>query len=267
MGCVGWAKLVKIDTRFQYKPGEGNLVTGTFQHEVGDAVDLYVEGQDEPIGVTETHPFWSVDRQDFVPVGELVEGERLLLFNGETKRVAQKLPRPGPECVYNLEILGEHVYLVTLDGIYVHNQNCAISNRSINGRTTPRQSEQDSVYDLQIIFGKENVDAQVSYLGGKAGLYGKGCVRPDAVVKTKSGVLAVEVKNYDLVNNFSHLKSVVKRQFAKRANELPTSHKQFLVIDARGQTLTKDIFKKIIDFDSELKNMFKGDYFGFHIIM
>ncbi len=45
MGCVGWAKLVKIDTRFQYKPGEVNLVTGTFQHEVGDAVDLYVEGQ------------------------------------------------------------------------------------------------------------------------------------------------------------------------------------------------------------------------------
>ena len=51
----------------------------------------------------------------------MIEGERLLLYSGETKRVVQKLPRPGPQVVYNLEIYGEHVYHVTADGVLVHN--------------------------------------------------------------------------------------------------------------------------------------------------
>jgi len=62
-----------------------------------------------------------VDRQDFVEAGELLEGEQVRLYNGETKRVVQKLPRPGPEIVYNLEVYAEHVYHVTQDGILVHN--------------------------------------------------------------------------------------------------------------------------------------------------
>ena len=120
MGCVGWARVVNQRT-FQYTPGVGNLVTGTFRHISDDVIDLTVEGQDKPIGVTNSHPFWSVDRQEFVPAGELLQGERLLLFSGDTARVTQKLPRPGPHVVYNIEVFGEHVYQVTLDGVVVHN--------------------------------------------------------------------------------------------------------------------------------------------------
>lgn len=53
-------------------------------------------------------------------------GERILLYSGETARIAQKLPRPGPETVYNLEIWGEHVYHVGESGVLVHNS-CAVS--------------------------------------------------------------------------------------------------------------------------------------------
>ena len=120
MGCVGWARVVNQRT-FQYTPGVGNLVTGTFRHISDDVIDLTVEGQDKPIGVTNSHPFWSVDREEFVPAGELLQGERLLLFSGDTARVTQKLPRPGPHVVYNIEVFGEHVYQVTLDGVVVHN--------------------------------------------------------------------------------------------------------------------------------------------------
>ena len=120
MGCVGWAKVVDVED-FQYAPGIGNLVTGTFKHISDDVIDLVVEGQTKPIGVTNSHPFWSVDREEFVPAGELLQGERLLLFSGDTVRVLQKLPRPGPLDVYNIEVLGEHVYQVTPDGALVHN--------------------------------------------------------------------------------------------------------------------------------------------------
>ena len=67
----------------------------------------------EPIGVTDNHLFWSVDRQEFVPIGEMEIGERVQTYHGETKRIASKLPRPGPpKEVYNLEVYGEHVYFV-----------------------------------------------------------------------------------------------------------------------------------------------------------
>ncbi len=51
-------------------------------------------------------------------------GEHVQLYSGETKRVIQKLARPGPELVYNIEVHGEHVYHVTTDGVLVHNM-CA----------------------------------------------------------------------------------------------------------------------------------------------
>ena len=113
LGCVGWSKVVEIDDTFKYVPGEGNLVTGTFEHVAQDVIDLQIEGQEKPIGCTPTHPFWSVDREEFVPAGELVEGERVRVLNGDTKRVVQKLPRPGPELVYNLEVFGFTTLLQT----------------------------------------------------------------------------------------------------------------------------------------------------------
>ena len=121
MGVVGWATLTNVDENVDVQNGAGNVVTGTFAHIADNAIDLVVEDQAEPIGCTDNHPFWSVDRQDFIPAGELIEGERLLLYNGESKRVVQKLPRPGPQVVYNLEIYGEHVYHVAADGVLVHN--------------------------------------------------------------------------------------------------------------------------------------------------
>ena len=139
MGCVGWAKVVDVED-FQYAPGIGNLVTGTFKHISDDVIDLVVEGQTKPIGVTNSHPLWSVDREEFVPAGELLEGERLLLFSGDTARVLQKLPRPGPHDVYNIEVLGEHVYLVTSDGVLAHNpcgsKRCAVYYAERDGKAT-----------------------------------------------------------------------------------------------------------------------------------
>jgi hypothetical protein len=120
VGAVGWAQLLSINEDFDIKSGNGNVVTGKFVHVSNKVIDLKIEGQ-APIGCTDNHPFWSVDRQDYIKAGELREGEQVLLYSGETKRVEQKLPRPGPEVVYNIEVLGEHVYHVTSDGILVHN--------------------------------------------------------------------------------------------------------------------------------------------------
>ncbi|MBL8888451.1 MAG: hypothetical protein JNL67_00630 [Planctomycetaceae bacterium] len=62
-----------------------------------------------------------MDRAEFVQAGELQIGERLQTLAGDIHWVQQKLPRPGPEAVYNLEVHDEHVYYVGSGGVLVHN--------------------------------------------------------------------------------------------------------------------------------------------------
>lgn len=76
---------------------------------------------EETLGTTSNHPFWSVDRQEFVQAGSLEIGERLQTLSGDVKVVQQKLLRPGPQPVFNLEVHNEHVYFVGQDGVLVHN--------------------------------------------------------------------------------------------------------------------------------------------------
>ncbi len=52
---------------------------------------------------------------------DLRVGERIKNLSGDTVWVQQKLPRPGPTPVYNLEVQDEHVYYVGANGVLVHN--------------------------------------------------------------------------------------------------------------------------------------------------
>jgi len=58
---------------------------------------------------------------------DLRGGERLKNLSGDTVWVQQKLPRPGPTPVYNLEVQDEHVYYVGANGVLAHNagKDCA----------------------------------------------------------------------------------------------------------------------------------------------
>lgn len=60
------------------------------------------------------------DREEFVRADALRPGDHLKTLDG-TAQVASVTPVPGPTTVYNLEIQGEHVYLVGENGVLVHN--------------------------------------------------------------------------------------------------------------------------------------------------
>ena len=126
VGAVGMARVVSISACPEpprAQSSDHHLVTGKFEHIASNVINLYVEGQDEPIGTTANHPFWSEDRRQFVEAERLVRGENLLNAKGERVRVLSQLPRHGPTSVYNLEVDGEHVYGVSETGICIHN-NC-----------------------------------------------------------------------------------------------------------------------------------------------
>ncbi|QDT78565.1 hypothetical protein Mal35_20140 [Gimesia maris] len=121
MYVVGAAEVLSISDCPSIDPGDGPVVISTFKNVSHNVLNLYVEGETEPIGVTAGHPIWSEDRQAFVHTDQLQPGERLRTAVGKTVRITSIEIRAGPEPVYNLEIAGEHVYSVTDSGLLVHN--------------------------------------------------------------------------------------------------------------------------------------------------
>lgn len=104
----------------QHCPPGYRTITGTFHHQNAKIIDLYIEGLDEPIGTTPNHPFWSVDRQDFVRADELKRDEKLHGAQGlcSVKTIDYRL---GRHEVHNLEVNVTHTYCVTDSGVLVHN--------------------------------------------------------------------------------------------------------------------------------------------------
>ncbi|WP_436717016.1 HNH/ENDO VII family nuclease [Roseiconus lacunae] len=122
MGASGTAFVRAVNPCPPIRSGEGQPVTATFAHRSTTPIlDVVFEGESKPIGVTDNHLFWSIDRQRFIPIGQMAIGERVQTHSGETKRIEGRLPRPGPQVVYNLEVYGEHVYFVGQQGVLAHN--------------------------------------------------------------------------------------------------------------------------------------------------
>ena len=125
MGAEGPAEVIAIAScpplESANEPGR-RLVTSVFRHTSNDVVDLQLQGPDTPIGTTSNHPFWSVDREAFIPAGDLRIGERLKQADGLYTHVTRVTPRPRlATSVYNLEVDGQHVYHVGIAGLLVHN--------------------------------------------------------------------------------------------------------------------------------------------------
>ncbi|REK27112.1 MAG: hypothetical protein DWQ42_07705 [Planctomycetota bacterium] len=123
MGAWGPAEVQRIGPCPAIASGARHpVVTGTFRHETGPdsrVISLRLESQSEATRVTDNHPYWSVDRQAFVPAGELRVGETVDTMRGPS-RVASAEPFAYTGILYNLETT-EHVYRVGSQGTLVHN--------------------------------------------------------------------------------------------------------------------------------------------------
>lgn len=85
----------------------------------------------------------------------------------------------------------------------------------------------------------------MSDINGKPVPYGMaGSARPDLVVTNGKRQVAVEVKNYDLVNNFSALRRNLGDQMGYRKLNLPDGMSQKVVLDVRGRGYTRGVFER-----------------------
>lgn len=80
---------------------------------------MWVQGESGPLGATAGQPVWSADRQDWVPVGQWMVGERVQVA-GHTA-VVLRIEERGDEPVFNLEVDADHCYRVGEQAILVHN--------------------------------------------------------------------------------------------------------------------------------------------------
>ena len=214
MGAVGDASVISVLPAPPIQQGQGNVVTGRFIHQAANCIDLYIDGQDNPIGCTDNHPFWSEDRQDFIPAGQLNQGECVLLYSGETARIAQKLPRPGPETVYNLEIWGEHVYCVGKGGVLVHN-NCYLT--PIN---TPQGIYQP--HDYSHVLTKEHALAALAEKNGNVVAIKCSGEPFDHLTEVRNGIRGAknEIKTIKDFLSLSNLDSVTRNILNQRLSDL-----------------------------------------------
>ena len=134
MGVEGQAVVTAItpnqlDTRFWNEKRKGNYVnrpiTGIFEHIRSDVSNYYFEGLDKPIGATSVHPFWSLDRKNWVAVEELAIGERVKTIEG-VSTLLSKEKLEGQHRVFNLEVYQEHNFLVSESGVLVHNNSAQL---------------------------------------------------------------------------------------------------------------------------------------------
>jgi hypothetical protein len=125
----GLALVTAIDDCPPIADGEGSVVTARFVtrevHVVASVDVLGADGTVETITGTTIHPVWSVDRQSWVPLAELADGETLQGLDGLAVVLSVSLSRVS-QPVYNIEVHGEHVYQVGELGVVVHNAGSSI---------------------------------------------------------------------------------------------------------------------------------------------
>ena len=120
----GLALVTAIDDCPPIADGEGSVVTARFVtrevHVVASVDVLGADGTVETITGTTIHPVWSIDRQEWVPLAELADGETLQGLDGLAVVLSVSLSRVS-QPVYNIEVHGEHVFQVGELGLVVHN--------------------------------------------------------------------------------------------------------------------------------------------------
>ena len=201
VNIIGNAKLIEfnpteIDTRVLSLNENGQVdrpVISTFKR-FSPIVFDYSFSDGSKIGATPEHPFYSVDRQDYIPVGELQEGELVKSSSDkEVRFIGSKLRNKG-ESVYNFEVWREHNYFVSgnkgEDFILVHNT---------YGKWLAGKAEFTNPAGTLVKFNKQSNWTETAIKSKRDLATGSKRLEYDAALKLKQSGL--EVKGIGLIGN------------------------------------------------------------------
>jgi RHS repeat-associated protein len=121
LNTSGVATVTGIGDGPRLKPGARCPVTGLMRRLSRDVLRVLLVGG-AVLEVTNQHPLFSADRNDWVRAGELLVGERLETRTGVTSVAQVEADRKGNIEVFNLEVAREHRYYVGVHGVLAHNE-------------------------------------------------------------------------------------------------------------------------------------------------
>jgi hypothetical protein len=136
------AKIQAIERCPEIRAGPGRVVLTTVNHLSQGVCNLMYTncaGQSETIRPTASHRFYSLDRNDWIHIGDARFGEKLQGLGNDVITVVSCQPLGTTERVYNMTVEDEHVYHVGYLNLLAHNNWCGVSRRDAF-----RQAKQDA---------------------------------------------------------------------------------------------------------------------------
>jgi len=200
LGIDGLAEVTAIRPCPPIAEGEGRVVTGKFvTRDVANVVRITLASGTE-IRATDVHPVWSVDREDWVPAGKLEPGEHVDTLDGPVA-VTSVEPLERHPAVYNLEVHGEHVYRVAVDGVLVHNGDLTcVSARSLVPSGSSRLG----------IWGEERLAAALNWAGFKPSAAFRTSLGPRYIDRLVDGIAHESKAGIDVAINGRMWKQMLK---------------------------------------------------------
>lgn len=118
---TGPATIIRVDScSCDFSHLVGGFVSGIIKRRAPETIELTLDVSSEPIGTTMAHPFWSIDRADWIPAGDLRIGEALFSLAGPAV-VERVVHCRASEEVYNIEVYNDHTYFVSYANVLAHN--------------------------------------------------------------------------------------------------------------------------------------------------
>jgi hypothetical protein len=123
------AKVQAIEQCPEIRAGPGRVVLTTVNHLSRGICKLTYttqDGKSETIRPTITHRFYSLDRNEWIHIGDARFGEKLQGLGSDVITVISCQPLEITERVYNMTVEDEHVYHVGYLNLLAHNDNCRL---------------------------------------------------------------------------------------------------------------------------------------------
>jgi hypothetical protein len=147
------ARVQAIERCPEIRAGPGRVVLTTVNHLSRGICSLTYttqDGKNETIRPTITHRFYSLDRNDWVHIGDARFGEKLQGLGDNVITVISCQLLGTTERVYNMTVEDEHVYHVGYLNLLAHN-NCLISKDNFHRIKNSHQGTNMSQYERQFV--------------------------------------------------------------------------------------------------------------------
>jgi hypothetical protein len=122
-----FAKIQTIEECPEIRAGPGRVVLTTVNHLSRGVCSLTYttqDGQSETIRPTSSHRFYSLDRKEWIHIGDASIGEKLQGLGSGIIEVVSCQLLGTTERVYNMTVEDEHVYHVGVQNLLTHNTGC-----------------------------------------------------------------------------------------------------------------------------------------------